>query len=132
MITEQEYLDAVAVVKKYLLQISATVSFVESVNKRVEFLAEYNKWISLEVGDNIKVDCIIKHRPSLLVGDILTIRSVKIWPPTDKRRSARVWALAKNKRSGKDHALDVNMYTDEEGDDFGIYGHAITFSKITK
>ena len=132
MITEQEYISAVEVVKKYLLQISATVSFVESVNKRVEFLTEYDKWTSLKVGDNIRVDCIVERRPSLLVGDTLTIKSVTIWPPTEKRRSTRVWASAKNNRSGKQHIFDVNMFTDEKGDEFYIYGHAITFSKINK
>lgn len=132
MITEQEYINAVEVVKKYFLQISAKVSFVESVNKRVEFLAEYDKWTSLKVGDNIRVERIVKHRPSLLVGDILTIKSVTIWPPTEKKRSTRVWALAKNNRSGKEHTLDVDIFTDEKGDEFGIYGHAITFSKLAK
>lgn len=78
MISEKQYLDAIATVREYAAQIEASLKEATKAIEAMPFLEQVNAILSLKSGDKIEVLTESKRHPSLKKGDVLTVGIIEV------------------------------------------------------
>lgn len=142
MVTEQQYLDALAIVREYVFQLEETIKQSNSIVESVPFLQQKAMLLSLKKGDRIEILKKTRHLPSVNTGDVFDVIDVIVEPylraDAGKRRIDDTFVVHTTVRrgNGKRHRFTTRLYHytykqgESEAEEMDITFEVVEFKKI--